>query len=463
MKKILVFLIIAALLIPSTAYAQFWDMEGKNEEMQKAVSLLTDKHYISGVSDTEFAPDDSITRSQYAAIVLRVINRLEKRQPYYLKDVTKSVWYYYVAGSAYETGIMSGYEDNTFRGNEIIPKVQAVSIAARILSSMAGATGEGVTLNYADAIPQWAEEDVKVAVNCDLTGSEGYFNAEGPMTRGDAALMLAKVYEHIKEQLPAEGYTGNVEYEKPPLTIVIDPGHGKDSGYMTDDEKISEGWLFSSDKDQWGEWRHWLPGTTWQDCHGCDGRGACWYRMENGDRDTEPAINMNNAKNAAKYLEEMGYEVRLTRHSDNENPSMTKRLIYCYPNNDTSAMPDADLFVCLHSNAGGGRGSAYIELADPYTQAGIPADYSYIGNTLGKYINDEITSTTSMSKSGDGKISGLPELVLFCKSPIPIAYLEIGFFDNDNDLSILNSETENIGKAVANGINKYCIDSGMKN
>ena len=179
--------------------------------------------------------------------------------------------------------------------------------------------------------------------------------------------------------------------------------------------------------------------------------------MENGDREFEPEINLKNAQSAAKYLEDMGYEVRLTR-GEGDNPSMTKRLIYCYPDNDINTVPDADFLVCLHSNAGGGTGSAYVELAGSYDQDGISEDYAYIGNTLGKYINDEITSATSMPRHGGGVISGLPELILFCKSPVPVAYLEIGFYDNQNDLSILNSEYDAIGKAVAVGIDKYCKD-----
>ena len=118
-------------------------------------------------------------------------------------------------------------------------------------------------------------------------------------------------------------------------------------------------------------------------------------------------------------------------------------------------VPDADFLVCVHSNAGGGKGSAYIELAGSYDQEGIPEDYAYIGNTLGKYINDEIISTTPMQQYGGGVISGMPNLILFCKSPVPVAYLEIGFYDNQNDLSILNSEYDAIGKAIAVGIDKF--------
>lgn len=242
--------------------------------------------------------------------------------------------------------------------------------------------------------------------------------------------------------------------------IVLDPGHGISSSAMSSEQKNADGWLYNSAKGGWGEWRHFKSGTMWQDCNGsgCTGRapknGGCWYGIGSGDRDTEPEINMNNVLAAKKYLEQMGYEVRITRTSDN-NPSMTKRLEYCYPNNDTAQTPDADVFVCVHSNAGGGRGSCYIALSGKYDQAGIPADYVDRGNTLGKMINDKIVAETELQASGGGRYDGYPELVLFCKSPVTIAYMEIGFYDNAGDLSILRSSSDAIGKAIADGINEY--------
>ena len=460
MKKTVLIMVFVFSLCLTTARADFSDMEMKSDEMINAVNLLTEKNYVSGKSASEFYPDSEITRAEFAAVVLRMLDYMGENRPYFLKDVPKSVWYYYVAGSAFETGIMSGFEDGTFRGDDIIPKVQAVAIASRMLKDKLGTNAHDYAVEYTDAVPEWAKEYVQIVAQENIIEKNGAFNAESGMTRGEAAVMLARVYNKIKDTLSQTGYTGNYETRKPPVTIVIDPGHGVDSGSMSNEERYNNGWVRNESKGQWGEWRHWKSHTLWQDCggFGCIGRGNCWYRMENGDREIEPEIDLKNAQSAVKYLEDMGYEARITR-GGGDNPSMTNRLMFCYPNKDINAVPDADLFVCLHSNAGGGRGSAYIELAGVYDQAGIPENYAYIGNSLGKYINDEITSTTSMPQHGDGVISGMPELILFCKSPVPIAYLEIGFFDNANDLSILNSEYDAIGKAVATGIDKYCKDT----
>lgn len=461
MKKIVVMLAAVTILSQGTAFAEFTDLGEKSEETRQAVSLLTEKNYVKGVSATEFCPDKNVSRAEFAAMALRMLNYMGENKPYYLKDVSKRDWFYYVAGSAAETGLMSGFEDGTFRGNELIPKIQAVTIAARILKDKINTSADD-GYKVSEQIPDWAAEYVCIAEKEGIT--DAGFSAEDKMTRGDAAVMLARVYAKISDTLDTKEYSGDFENKRPPVTIVLDAGHGRDSGLMSDDEKSGDGWLWNEDKGQWGEWRHWKSHTTWQDCmgYGCSGRGNCWYRMENGDRETEPEINLKNTVSAAAHLEEMGYEVRLTRNSNLTNPSMTKRLIYCYPNNDTSAVPDADLFVCIHSNAGGGRGSAYIELSGTYDQADIRDDYAYISNTIGKYINDEIVADTSMPAYCGGRLEGIPELVLFCKSPIPIAYLEIGFFDNGSDLNILQNEYEAIGSAVANGIDKYCKDAGLK-
>lgn len=246
--------------------------------------------------------------------------------------------------------------------------------------------------------------------------------------------------------------------------IVLDPGHGKSSSEMSSEEKSASGWVQNS-SGQWGEWRHYKSGSSTEDCKGsgCTGRvtpnGACWYPIGNGDRATEPDINLKNALAAKSYLENMGYEVRMTRTSNDENPSITRRVSYCYPNNDTSQEADAEMFVCIHSNAGGGSGSAYISLEGLYDQRGLPSDYVEQSNKLGQYINDCIVSDTSLGRSGNGIISFEPELIAFCKSPVPCGYLEIGFFDNSSDLAVLQSESDAIGKAIAEGINLYYTEN----
>lgn len=243
--------------------------------------------------------------------------------------------------------------------------------------------------------------------------------------------------------------------------IVLDPGHGKSSSSMSKEEKLSEGYSYNESKGQWGEWRHWKSGTSSVQCEGsgCSkthpANGGCWYPIGNGDRATEPELNLNNALAAKKYLEQMGYTVRMTRTSNDENPSFSKRLSYCYPNNDNTQQADALLYMCIHSNAGGGSGTAYISASGPYDQKGIRSTYINDCNTLGGIVNEKIVASTSLKKSGNGSIGGLGALIAFCKSPVTCGYMEIGFYDKASDLAILKSESDAIGKAIAEGIDEF--------
>lgn len=245
--------------------------------------------------------------------------------------------------------------------------------------------------------------------------------------------------------------------------IVLDPGHGKPSSLMSVEEKEKFGWVRNSSGD-WGEWRHYKSGSSTTNCEGtgCNGRvtpnGACWYPIGNGDRNTEPDINLQNALAAQKYLEKMGYTVRMTRTTNDENPSITQRLANCHPNGDRTKEPDAEVYICIHSNASGGsaRGTAYISAKAPYDQAWITPSYAEDSNKLGKLCNNKIVEMTSLEMSGNGEIAWEPELVAFCKSPVPCGYLEIGFFDNSADLAVLTAESDKIGMAIAKGVDEFC-------
>ncbi|MGN0106884.1 MAG: N-acetylmuramoyl-L-alanine amidase, partial [Hominilimicola sp.] len=241
--------------------------------------------------------------------------------------------------------------------------------------------------------------------------------------------------------------------------IVLDAGHGKSSSEMSEEEKKAEGYVYNEEKGSWGEWRHYKNGTFGDDCGGsgctqtAPPNGSCWYPMGNGDRDTEPSINLNNALAAQKYLEQMGYEVRMTRTSNEQNPSMNKRVSYCFPDNDTSCAPDVAAYICIHSNAGGGHGTSYISLGGAYEQCFIPSDYAARSNSLGQLINTKIAAASGLFDNSP--IGSEEYLILFNKCPVPIAYMEIGFFDNSSDLEILQSSSDTIGQAIAEGVDEY--------
>ncbi len=184
---------------------EFSDIKEKSAEMQNAIKLLASKGIISGTSTAEFSPDSSISRAEVAAIILRTLSELDENADGGFTDVSKSDWFYGVAGSSKNAGIINGYEDNTFRGKVVIPKDQIVSVSARVLKNEMGyydvADVEKVLSVYGDSadISQWAKSDVALATDANMVikRTDSLFGGKEEMTRGDAAIILKRLFDKV--------------------------------------------------------------------------------------------------------------------------------------------------------------------------------------------------------------------------------------------------------------------------
>lgn len=182
----------------------FTDIKGKSADMQKAIKKLAGVGVIEGTSATEFSPDDSISRAELAALVLRVVEKLDPNADGKFVDVKKTHWYFGTAGSAKKEGIVNGFEDNTFRADLVITRDQILAVSARVLKNeMRYITPENPDeyLTYADSdsIPDWAKNDIALATMADLVvkSTDNKFNSSSDMTRGDAAIIIMRLFEKI--------------------------------------------------------------------------------------------------------------------------------------------------------------------------------------------------------------------------------------------------------------------------
>ncbi|MCD8181465.1 MAG: S-layer homology domain-containing protein, partial [Firmicutes bacterium] len=167
----------------------------KSDEAQKAVNALTRAGIIRGVSDTEFAPDAAVTRAEAAALLLRMTAQSDADGNGGFSDVTEDMWYYDTAGASKKYGIISGFEDNTFRGDDRISKVQLISLAARALKNERNVTASETENTY-DA-PEWAAEEIALALNSGLITENDLSDLNTPISRADAAVILYRLYDRI--------------------------------------------------------------------------------------------------------------------------------------------------------------------------------------------------------------------------------------------------------------------------
>ncbi len=101
---------------------------------KRAVNEMGSRMVIEGKGNGMFSPDQNITRAEYAAIVVRGLGLKLERGATPFKDVNLTDWYNGAIHTAYEYGLISGYEDGSFRPNEQITREQAAVIMAKAIA-----------------------------------------------------------------------------------------------------------------------------------------------------------------------------------------------------------------------------------------------------------------------------------------------------------------------------------------
>ena len=183
----------------------FTDISNKSREMQDAILYLASRGIIEGTSATEFSPDKSITRAEIATLIIRSLSKLDPNADGGFTDVLRSDWFFGEVGSAKRFGIINGTSPTTFAPRSTILKEQIVAICARTLRSELGyrnpANVSGTLSVYTDSgsIAQWGLEDIALATreNLVVRRSDGAFSGSTTMTRGDAAIILRRMFMKI--------------------------------------------------------------------------------------------------------------------------------------------------------------------------------------------------------------------------------------------------------------------------
>lgn len=167
----------------------------------EAIHALADKGIVSGKSDGVFAPDDYITREEFAKMLVCTLG-LENAE--YtggsFDDVLEDAWYCKYIHIAKQYNIISGIEQNQFGvGNEITRQDMAVMIYRALVS-------RGVQLNTADLpfddtgdISDYAVDAVKALYAEKIVSgmSETEFMPHGKATRAQAAKIIYGILKLI--------------------------------------------------------------------------------------------------------------------------------------------------------------------------------------------------------------------------------------------------------------------------
>ena len=139
----------------------------KNHTNKSAIEALASRGIINGMSKDTFAPNKTMTRAEFAAIVTRALG-LAAKDTKAFTDVPSSKWYAGYIGAANSSGIVNGVGSGKFNPDGTITRQEAAAMVARAAKLCgldtemdAGATKD-VLAQFGDyrSVANWAKESL---------------------------------------------------------------------------------------------------------------------------------------------------------------------------------------------------------------------------------------------------------------------------------------------------------------
>lgn len=174
------------LAVPKVIEVNLKDIGGHWAE--KCIKELVAREAIGGYPDGTFKPDNNITRSEFASIIVKAF-RLETQSGKAFDD-TKDHWARDSIATAAYYGIASGYDANMFGPDDYITREQ---MAAMIVNA-AKITPVKAPLSFTDSgsIALWADEAVAAAVKSGIINGypDNTMRPQSNATRAEAVTVI---------------------------------------------------------------------------------------------------------------------------------------------------------------------------------------------------------------------------------------------------------------------------------
>lgn len=123
---------------------------GTEEWFYPAVEYMSGKGHMTGYSDTEFSPNDTLSRAMFVAILYRISGEKVQTAGTKFTDVPQNIWYTEAVTWAVDNGIMSGTGDTTFSPDNPVTREQMATFIDRYVRSKGLDLGDEYTMDEPD-------------------------------------------------------------------------------------------------------------------------------------------------------------------------------------------------------------------------------------------------------------------------------------------------------------------------
>ncbi|GAA0367920.1 S8 family serine peptidase [Bacillus horti] len=169
------------------------------------IEVLGSKNIIFGKTDLLFDPNAPITRAEFTALLVRTLGidlGQEERSRAFFSDVESTEWHYDVIQTAVAKQWVTGYTESQFAPAQPITRGEMATILARALQELGVQQGGTVALqsfNDRASFKDWAEAGISTVVEAGvMQGRSGNrFEADELSTRAEAAVVMYRIFNEL--------------------------------------------------------------------------------------------------------------------------------------------------------------------------------------------------------------------------------------------------------------------------
>ncbi|MDQ0091095.1 hypothetical protein J2T12_004521 [Paenibacillus anaericanus] len=166
---------------------------------KKEIEQLASRYIVRGMSSDQFAPGKSVSRAEFAAMLVRALDLQSNGNNITYQDVKSNAWYSEAIAAAAHYGLVNGYQEGSFRPDAKVSREEMAVMTARALKllQVAFAQESSQLGAYKDAnqVHAWARADVELllAVGIMKGQNEASFAPGSHTTRAEAAVILSRL------------------------------------------------------------------------------------------------------------------------------------------------------------------------------------------------------------------------------------------------------------------------------
>jgi len=420
---------------------------GNTHRAKNEIYYLAEGKIVTGTTDGNYQPDRNVTRAEAAAMIGRAIQLNGQQVETSFKDVGKSNFASGYIQEAAKKNIINGYKDGTFKPNDNVTRGEMALLISR-------AFGYG---NTSTAVS--AQQLIKLGIAQGL--ANGSFGESQNIKRSDFAVFLArainadlrqsgqKVTFDKKFQVnadllnfrtgPSTSYSA-VDQLKQNQEVMVAYYVGDWAYIQSGTEKgfVNKSYLTSVDSSSDDDNTDTNPISSKtiviDPGHGSPDNGASGFGLKEKD------VVLDTGLRVKKYLSQTPFNVQLTRETD-KKIELADRVAFAKKVN-------ADIFVSIHANAGGGTGTETYYYSAASTNPNVAQS-----KALATYINNRMVAAWNLTNRG----VKVGDLHVLRENSMPACLVELGFIDNSKDNALLASATwrDKAAQAIYLGILDY--------